>query len=109
MHSNNLPRNRPNVFVEHMTKSQNQQNRFKRGKKYISMGQITENVKKIEFKCQILEKWHHRGSLLAKNAKAGHLFCSNVLKRSVTKIKNAAHPCQKFSEYPGMEAHLKRT
>ena len=47
--------------------------------------------------------------LLAKNTKAGRPFCSNFLTQSVTKIKNAAHPCQKFSEYPGMEARLKRT
>ena len=63
------------------------------------MGKITDNVKKIEFKCQILEKWHHRGPLLAKNTKAWHLFCSNFLKQSVTKIKMR----QKFSAYPGKE------
>ena len=59
------------------------------------MGKITDNLKKIEFKCQILEKWHHRESLLAKNTKAGRLFCSNFLKQSVTKIKMR----QKFSAY----------
>ena len=75
------------------------------------MGKITDNVKKIEFKyqiefkCQILEKWHHRGSLLAKNTKAGRLFCSNFLKPSVTEIKMR----QKFSAYRGKEVHLKRT
>ena len=70
------------------------------------MGKITDNVKKkIEFKCQILEKWHHRGSLLAKNTKVGRLFRSNFLKQSVTKIKMR----QKFSAYTGKEAHLKRT
>ena len=104
MHGNILLGNRPNFFVEHMTKSQNQPYRFKSGKKCISMGKITDNVKKIEFKCQILEKWHHRGSLLAKNTKAGRLFCSNFLKQSVTKIKMR----QKFSAYPGKEAHFKK-
>ena len=87
MHGNILPGNRPNFFVEHMMKSQNQPYRFKSGKKYIFMRKIIDNVKKIEFKCQILEKWHHRRSLLAKNTKAGHLFGSNFLKQSVTKIK----------------------
>ena len=32
MHGNILPGNRPNFFVEHMTKSQNQPYRFKSGK-----------------------------------------------------------------------------
>ena len=74
MQGNILLGKRPNFFVEHMTKSQNQPYRFKSGKKYISIDKITENVKTIEFKCQFLEKWHHRGSLLAKNTKAGRLF-----------------------------------
>ena len=60
------------------------------------MGKITDNAeKKVEFKCQILEKWQQRGSLLAKNTKAGRLFCSNFLKQSVTKIKNAAKNFQR--------------
>ena len=64
------------------------------------MGKITENVKTIEFKCQILEKWHHRESLLAKI----RLFCSNLLKQSVTKIKNAA----KTFSIPGDGGPLKK-
>ena len=104
MQGNILLGNRPNFFVEHMTKSQNQPYHFKSGKKYISMGKITENVKTIEFKCQILEKWHHRGSLLAKNTKAGRLFCSNFLKQSATKIKTAA----KLFSVPGDGGPLKK-
>ena len=45
MYGNILLGNRPNFFVEHMTKSQNQPYRFK-SEKYISMGKITDNVKK---------------------------------------------------------------
>ena len=35
-------------------------------------------------------------------------FLFNFLKQSVTKIKNAAHPRQKFSEYPEDGGPLKK-
>ena len=76
MHGDILLRNRPNFFVEHMTKSQNQPYRFKSGKNTFPWAKLLIMItpKKIEFKCQILEKWQHRGSLLAKHTKAGRLF-----------------------------------
>ena len=95
MHGDILLGNRPNFFVEHMTKSQNQPYRFKSGKDTFPWAKLLITPKKGEFKCQILEKWQHRGSLLAKNTKAGRLFCSNFLKQSVTKIKNAAKNFQR--------------
>ena len=79
-----------------MTKSQNQPYCFKSGKNTFPWAKLLITPKKkVEFKRQILEKWQQRGSLLAKNTKAGRLFCSNFLKQSVTKIKNAAKNFQR--------------
>ena len=72
MQGNTLLGSPPNFFVEHLTKSQNQRYCFKTGKNYISDGKNYCKCKKIlEFRCQILKKWHHRGSLLTENSKAG--------------------------------------
>ena len=92
--------NRPNFFVEHMIWSQNQPYCFMSGTIYTSVGKITENVKKKEFRGQILKKittWCRYWQIFSK---AGCLFWPNFLKLVVTKIQKMEHPLKNFQSTP---------
>ena len=76
MQGNILLGNRTNLFVEHVTKSQNQPDCFKNGKKLHLHGQNHRQCKKIlEF---------------------GVLFWPNFLKQAVTEIKSGTSPSKIF-------------
>ena len=74
MQGNILQGNRPNFFIEHMTKSQNQPYRFKSGKRYISMGKITENVKQYNLNAKFWKNGITEGRYWPKILKQGVFF-----------------------------------
>ena len=74
MHGNILLGNRPNFFVEHMTKSQNQPYRFKSGKNTFPWANLLSNVKKKNLNDKFWKNGITEGRYWPKILKQGVFF-----------------------------------